>query len=160
MKPIKLSELSECLDFESLDYEFRVDTQNGCIVMVESSLLRALEEGAGEDLDAWTKEEVKIAKAIVDDTGNRFLIPPDKFDFHAYRHMEDFIKSLEDDQAADQLWRAIKGKGAFRYFKDTAHQLGLLDQWYQYENDAKKQQVMEWAKAEGIPYQDDRKNRE
>jgi hypothetical protein len=45
--------------------------------------------------------------------------------------MERFICTVADGQAADQLWRAIKGKGAFRYFKDTAHRLDLLKQWFQ-----------------------------
>jgi hypothetical protein len=34
--------------------------------------------------------------------------------------MERFIGTVENAEAAEQLWRAIKGKGAFRYFKDTA----------------------------------------
>lgn len=46
----------------------------------------------------------------------------------AYRHMEEFIGSVADADAADQLGRAIRGKGAFRYFKDTLHRLGLQDQ--------------------------------
>jgi hypothetical protein len=67
--------------------------------------------------------------------------------------MERFIRTLPDD-AADQLWRAIKGPGAFRHFKDTARRLELLNQWYQYRNAAIKEFVLDWAKDNDVPVDD------
>jgi hypothetical protein len=69
--------------------------------------------------------------------------------------MERFIGSVENSQAAEELWRAIKGKGAFRYFKDTAHRLGLLDQWYRYRDEAAKEHVIAWAEANQVTVEDD-----
>ena len=66
-----------------------------------------------------------MARAIAGDTQDRFIHPPDRFEFHEYRQMERFIGSLADAAVADQLWRAVKGKGAFRYFKDTLHRRGI-----------------------------------
>jgi hypothetical protein len=80
---------------------------------------------------------------------------PDKFDFHEYRQMERFIQTVHDSATAEQLWRAIKGKGAFRYFKDTASRLGLLKQWYQHRDDAMKKFVRDWAEVHQIPIVDD-----
>ena len=160
MKPVKLSELIEALEFDSDEYTNRVDLQNGCVVRLPNSLLSAAEEGDEEALDSladWEKEEVEIAKAIVADSGERFVDAPDKFDFHEYRHMERFIGTVENTETAEQLWRAIKGKGAFRYFKDTASRLGLLKQWYQYRDDALKEFVLEWAEAHQVPIMDDTK---
>ena len=74
----------------------------------------------------------------MEDTGERFIDAPDKFDFHEYRHMERFIRSIPDESNAEQLWRAIKGKGAFRSFKDTLHRLGIEDRWYRYRDEAMK----------------------
>jgi hypothetical protein len=125
-------------------------------------LLSALEEGDDEalhDLPDWQKEEIEIARCMVDDEGERFLPLPDKFDFHEYRHMERFIGTVENAEIAEQLWWAIKGKGAFRYFKDTARRLGLLEQWHQYWDDVMKEFVIEWAKAHNVPYEDDIKAR-
>ena len=121
-----------------------------------------MEEGNEDelsDLPDWQKEEVETARAIVEDSGERFVDAPDKFVFHEYRHMERFIGTVEDREAAEQLWRAIKGKGAFRYFKDTASRLGLLEQWYRYRDDAMKEFVIDWAEAHRVPYDDDIKNR-
>ena len=162
MKPVKLSELIEALEFDSEERVTRVDLQNGCVVTVDQSLLSALEEGDDDvlnDLPDWQKEGVEIARAIVEDSGERFVDAPDKFDFHEYRQMERFIGTVKNAEAAEQLWRAIKGKGAFRYFKDTASRLGLLDQWYRYRDEAMKEFVVTWAGANNVRYEDDIKNR-
>jgi hypothetical protein len=132
MKPVKLSELIDDLEFESDEYGSWVDLENGRVVRVSHSLIRAVEKGNEDAASLAEEEEVEIARALVADSGERFVDAPGKFDFHEYRQMERFIGTVEDSAAAEQLWRAIKGKGAFRYFKDTAGRLGLLQQWYQY----------------------------
>lgn len=55
---------------------------------------------------------------------------------------------------AEQLWRAIKGKGAFRHFKVTANRLGLPEQWYQHRDSAVKEFIVGWAEAHNIPLED------
>lgn len=157
MKPVKLSELIEALEFDSDEYACRVDLQNGTVVRVPHSLLNAVEEedeDALENLADWEREEVEVARAMAADAGERFVDAPDKFDFHEYRQMERFIGTVEDTAAAGQLWRAIKGKGAFRCFKDTANRLGLLKQWYEYRDNAMKQFVLDWAEAHQVPLMD------
>ena len=158
MKPVKLSELIEALEFNSDEHGNWVDLQNGSVVRLAHSLISAIEEGdegALESMADWEKEEAEIAKAIVGDSGERFINAPSKFDFDEYRQMERFIGTVADAEAAEQLWRAIKGKGAFRYFKDTASRLGLLKQWYQYRDEAMKEFVRDWAEAHRIPVVDD-----
>jgi hypothetical protein len=158
MKPVKLSELVDALEFDSDEYGNWVDLQNGCVVRLAHSLISAAEEGdedALEGLVNWEKDEAEIAKAVVADSGERFVDAPSKFDFHEYRQMERFIDSVEDTEVAEQLWRAIKGKGAFRYFKDTASRLGLLKQWYQFRDEALKEFIRDWAEARNVPIVDD-----
>ncbi len=132
----------------------RFDRQTGRIVSVERHILSAFEEGQEDDLGDipdWQKEELDIARAMAKDDGQRFIDAPDKFDFHEYREMERFIGSVENTEAAEQLWRAIKGKGAFRCFKDTASRLGLLERWYQYRDHAMKKFVVAWAETNIVP---------
>ena len=162
MKPTKLSELIEAVEFDSAEHTQRVDLQNGCVVRVETSVLRAVEEGdedAVNELPDWQKPEVEEARAIVADSGERFVAAPGQVDFHEYQLMERFIGTVADSEAADQLERAIKGKGAFRHFKDTAARLGVLDDWFRYQDDAMKRFVVAWAEAKGVPYEDDSKAR-
>jgi hypothetical protein len=159
MKPIKLSELIDAVEFASDEQVTRVDLQNARVVTVDCSVLSAVEEGDEDllsNLEDWQQEELEIARAMVEDSGERFVDAPGKFDFHEYRQMERFIGTLETSAAAEQLWRAIKGKGAFRSFKDTASRLGLLEQWYRYRDEAMREFVTAWAEAHNVPLVEDR----
>lgn len=151
--PAKLSDLTMALEMPSEEMCLHYDRQAGCIVRVDRGVLQAVEDGGDSKLAGapdWQQEEVELARAIVNDDGSRFIAAPDKFDFHEYRHMERFVSTVPDQQAADELWRAIKGRGAFRHFKDTAGRLGLLDQWYRYRDTAIKEFVIEWAQANQV----------
>jgi hypothetical protein len=86
---------------------------------------------------------VEIARAMCEDSGERFIEGPSKFEFHEYRHLEKFIGSLSD---AD-------------YFKDTLHRLGLQDQWYRYRDEPMKAFVIAWAQQNHVPYEDETKGR-
>ena len=113
-----LWELTDALEFESEDLRCLFDRQTGRVVMVERSTLEAVGSQDDEELAAlpdWQREENELARTILADeaTGQRFIEPPDKFEFHEYRHMERFIGTIADADIADQLWQSIKGKGPF-----------------------------------------------
>lgn len=161
MKPVaSLTDLVDSLDFQHEDYRSYFDRQTARVVSVEISILSAFEEGDEEDLDDvpdWQKNEVEIARAIVNDNSKRFIDPPDKFDFHEYRHMEDFIDTVDDAQIAKHLARAIRGSGAFRRFKETLYHFDIQERWFQYRAKAMKEFVIKWAEENDIAYEDDLK---
>ena len=156
--PARLSDLIDALEFDSPMHIMCFDRQTGRVVSVDRDVMSGVEEGDEEQLQGlpdWQNEEVEIARAVCDDNGERFISAPDKFDFHEYRHMERFIETVENEKAAEELWRAIRGRGAFRYFKDTAERLGLLERWFRYRDGAMKEFVIAWAEANNVPFEDD-----
>ena len=156
--PAKLSDLILALEMPSEEFRTYFDRKTGAVVSVEETMISSLEDGEEEDLDdlaEWQNEEYEIAKEIVGDDGSRFLPPPDRFEFHEYRVMEEFIRSIDDNKAANQLEHAIKGRGAFRYFKDTLHRLGIQQSWYDYLEEAQKEFVIEWAEENNVAFVDD-----
>ena len=163
MSPLaKLSELTDALEFQSVDRRIYLDRHTGQIVSVADRILTAVEEGEEEALTSrpdWQKEEVETARAIVKQSGDRFIDPPGKFEFNEYHHMERFIRALPDAKTDEQLWRAIKGHGASHHFKDTLYRLGIQDQWFGYRDEAMKAFVIGWAEANTVPYEDDIKDR-
>ena len=150
----KLTELMDSMEMESEDWVYRYDRQSGKLAMVERSVYDAVEAAEDDELDD-SDEFVVVAQAMVEDSGERFIELPDKFEFHEYHQMERFIRRVEDQRIADDLWRAIKGKGAFRYFKDTAARHELLDAWYRFREEAAKAFVICWAEEHEVPYEDD-----
>jgi hypothetical protein len=157
-KPDKISDLTDVLEFDMPTYIMYFDRQTGQLVSVDREVMSGVEEGDEELLDRlpdWQKEEVEIAQAILDDDGDRFIDAPDRFDFNEYQHMQRFIKTVQDQSDAEELWRAIRSSGAFRYFKDTAERLGLLERWFRYRDEAMKEFIIAWAEANNVPLADD-----
>src|SRR5258706_8898485 len=63
----------------------------------------------------------------------------------SYEDMERFIETVSDPRLQEPLVVAIKGKGAFRRFKDTiAQNPEEQDRWYQFKDQQLRARVMEW----------------
>src|SRR5438067_2371006 len=70
----------------------------------------------------------------------------------AYQWMVDFVDEMvapADEQAAEKLFIALNGKGAFRRFKDTLHRIDerWLQAWYQWKDKRLRDAVEEWLKS-------------
>ena len=65
--------------------------------------------------------------------------------------MDRFIAMLDDDQLQDRLWGAIRGRGAFRRFKDIiARRPDVEEQWYAYQDARAKERLLRWLDAHDI----------
>jgi len=154
--PANLDDLILVLEMGSEEVSVYFDRETGRIVTVESSTRAAVEDEDEAKLTAlpdWQRAEIELARAILRDEesdGTRFIAPPDKFEFHEYHQMERFIRTIETAEIAEQLWRAIKGKGAFRHFKDTVYRVGLEKRWYTFRDQAMKDFVLAWAEANRV----------
>jgi Uncharacterised protein family (UPF0158) len=82
-----------------------------------------------------------------------WLALPTKFEIHEYAIMEEFCWSVEDPSLREELLNAIRGRGAFRYFKDTIRRHGVEDEWYRYREDALEKKAIEWLEGHGIAYE-------
>jgi Uncharacterised protein family (UPF0158) len=53
-----------------------------------------------------------------------------------YEDMADFAEQISDEQAGRRLARAIRGRGAFRHFKNELHEeyLHLVPVWYAFRD--------------------------
>lgn len=69
--------------------------------------------------------------------------------------MEDFTRSLEDDPLKDELFDAIRGRGAFRRFKDKVYYHYLEDNWYAFKNRSLKKIAIGFLDSKGIPWKDE-----
>ena len=150
---VKLADLTDALEFATEESAVWLDRQTGRVVVVDNDALAALEsvgdDETPEDLEDWQEDQLPAARGIVKNDP-RYLALPTKFDFHEYRHMERFIGTVADPHSAEELWRAIKGRGAFRYFKDTADRLGLLDDWFRYRDAAVTRFMLDWAEVNEV----------
>jgi hypothetical protein len=148
---VKLKDIVEELTLQFDEYTSYLNRQTGEVISVSNEELRAAEEE--EPLDhfpEWQHDAIRIANDILET--DHYLPLPTKFDIHEYRIMERFCRSVEDDEVRDALCNAIRGRGAFRYFKDKIHEYGIADDWYQYRDDELREIAIAWCDENGISY--------
>lgn len=114
------------------------DTKTGKTVYLADPLM------TGETDDALSAE--------MENEPERFLRFPTKYEIHQYRIMEDFIDQLPPGKAQEELAYAIRGKGAFRRFKQSVRFHGLEQRWYDYLAQAYREFAIRWCAEEGLEY--------
>jgi len=128
-----------------------LNTTSGEVVSITDEELRAAENDAPlEDFPEWQHDAIRMATDIVET--DRYLPLPDRFEIHEYQLMERFCLSVDDDDLRDDLCDAIRGRGAFRRFKDRVQVYGMAEEWYRYRDAALREIAKAWCEAHDIPY--------
>ena len=133
--PVDLEELAGILEGDPLSIGGRIDITTG-EVWSQAAIEYVLETGE-EDEDTSDDPERWLA---VHGEGSR----------EGYRDMELFIASVEDPGRAERLAVAIKGRGAFRRFKDElACWPGELERWHALSEERQHGRARSWLAASG-----------
>ncbi len=147
--PVKLKEIIEELSFQSDEVSSMLNTKTGEVISVSDEELRAAEnEEPLENFPEWQRDAIRLAGDILE--SDNYLPLPTKYDIHEYSIMERFCRSVHDNDRRDSLCHAIRGRGAFRYFKDKIHEYGMADDWYAYRDGALREIAMAWCEKNGI----------
>ena len=149
--PVKLKAIIEGLELQSDEGSSHLNKATGEVVYVTDEDLRAAEEEEPlDEFPEWQHEAIRIAGEMLET--DHYLPLPTKFDIHEYSIMERFCRSVDDDDMRDDLCNAIRGRGAFRYFKDRIHVYGIAEKWYRYRDDALREIAIAWCEENGIRY--------
>ena len=133
--PVDLEELAGILEGDPLTVGGRIDIRTG-EVWPRAAIDYVLEAGE-EDEDSADDPERWLA---VHGEGSR----------EGYRDMELFVASVEDAGRVERLAVAIKGRGAFRRFKDElACWPGELERWHAFSEERQRGRARSWLAAAG-----------
>ncbi len=153
--PVKLDKIIEAIEFQSDESNAYFDKKTGNIIVIMEEEINAAEnQDPIEEYPECQRDNIKKAREFIDREED-FLSLPSKYDIHEYQIIEDFCHSVRDREIADALYNTIKGKGAFRRFRDAIQRFELDDEWHKYRERAIKQISIDWCKANGIKYADD-----
>ena len=97
-------------------------------------------------------ETDEVLAAEIENDPKRFLRFPTKYEIHEHRIMEDFIEQLSPGKVQSDLSYSIRGKGAFRRFKESIRYHGLEQQWYDCLEKAYRDIAVRWCTEEGLAY--------
>ena len=129
---VKLEEVLEALDFANDETQYYYDVKNEKILMVFDGMVD------GED-------DRELIEEIEDGFVEDYIPLPGQYEIHEYRIMEEFIYDLGNGKQQDILAGAIRGRGAFRRFKDRLYDLNLQQKWYDYRDSAYERIAREWC---------------
>ncbi|MFC0273689.1 UPF0158 family protein [Metabacillus herbersteinensis] len=149
---VKLQAIIEEMEIQFEESRTFLNIKTGEIIVVTSDDIRAVEdEEALDHLQRWQQENLMVANDVVENFEN-YIELPTKYEINEYEIMEDFCLTISDQREQDILLRSIKGKGAFRRFKDKTIEYEIEDQWYSYRDDRLKQIVIKWCRDNKINY--------
>lgn len=138
---IRLSQVVDAIESASEEFEYLYDTETGETVFL-----------ANESITGIDNEELAD---LIENSGNRFLRFPTKYDIHEYRIMENFVYSLPAGATRQELVTAICGRGAFRRFRQGIRYHQIEQQWYVFQAQAYREIAIGWCQDESLEYEDD-----
>ena len=136
---IKLNQVIDAIETANEAFTYFYNAETGETVYLQDELIT---EERDEELE----------ELIENSPRGRFLRFPTKYDIHEYSIMESFIESLPPGAARQELTHAIRGKGAFRRFKNGIYYLRIEQQWYDYHAAAYRKIAIRWCRDEEIEY--------
>ena len=149
---INLKDIIEEMEIQFEESRSLLNITTGEIVVVTSEDLRAVEdEKTFDNLPEWELENKMIAIDVVENFEN-YIELPTKYEVNEYELIENFCLTVSDQRRQESLLRAIRGKGAFRRFKDKIIDLEMEEQWYSYREECFKQIAIEWCQENKINY--------
>jgi hypothetical protein len=150
---VSLKQVAEELDALPNEWTAYINRETGEIYSFSDEEATRAEDQEEEDEDEradWEKESLARAREVL--AIEAWIALPGKFEINEWEIMRDFAQSQTDREAADNLLRAIQGRGAFRYFKDMVDRYGLRDEWFEFKERALKEIAREALEEAGIPY--------
>src|SRR3954451_21430134 len=138
------------MEIQFEDSRSLLNINTGEIVLVTSEDLRAAEnEEPFDHLTDWQQENLMVANDVVENFEN-YIELPTKYEVNEYEIMEDFCQTISDERKQDILLRSIKGKGAFRRFKDQIIDFEIEDQWYSHRDVRFKEIAIKWCQDNNV----------
>ena len=86
----------------------------------------------------------------IDEYWDDYIRLPDQYELHEYDIMEDYASSYPDKDISAELMQSIRGRGAFRRFKDKCYHHGIEKEWFRFHDEAIRQKAQQWCIDNGL----------
>ncbi len=167
---LDLSELAEAFEDASQEIDRFLDLETGQVIMITDETREELNKiyaqvyGKGgeektpfdealrwRNLPDWEQALLVEADQVEQGFGERYIRVPQADSRAAYQDMEAFIETVADPRLANLLEYAIRGRGAFRRFKDVlADHPPDRERWFVFKGQQLRLRVLEWLAEEEI----------
>ncbi len=136
MFTVSLSDLADHLEEISDDWSGFYNVKTGEVVIIP-------DDGFGGDDEMFQEDSERVE-------GADFIPLPSQYEIHEYRIMESFA----EEKGSKSMLRALRGRGAFRRFKDRCSEEGLSDAYFAFRHQALIDIARRFCEENNIPYKD------
>ena len=143
---VRLRDLVEAMEFQSDEMTAYYHRPTGRVLTVSQEAFLAAEN---DDDEGVTPEELAEAREILAQEDD-YLELPDRIEIGEFRMMERFAGGVQDLRQQDELLGSLRGRGAFRRFKDAVYRFQLADEWYAFRDRNYEQLARDWCEANEI----------
>lgn len=148
--PVPLDEVVNELDIIGDETAVYVNRVTGEVVTVYEPDLGIVEEGGETEGNLeWGDDTLPVLRSIVET--DDWCRLPDKFEIHEWEIMRRFADTRPSGLASE-LNNAIRGRGAFRMFKDAVYRHGVEDEWFAFKRHELRTIAAEALEEAGIPF--------
>ncbi|MCR5137444.1 MAG: hypothetical protein K6C12_10135 [Oscillospiraceae bacterium] len=137
--PVYLEDIAAAFEGCMDEWSQFLNVRNGKIVTVpnEPGLT-----GMKEDEELWDEIE----------ESDDYVRLPNQYELHEKRIMEDFTESCTRGNVASRLWRALNGRHSYRAFKDTIHETGMTQKYYDFRSLSFLRIAEDWCRENKVRY--------
>lgn len=155
-EPVSLNDIVQEMQIISDTMTVYFQRSTGKFVMVTDEYIYAAESDAPlDDRPEWEQEIIReTAELLAREDDGDYVPLPTRYDIHEYAIMERFCSMVENRKIANDLFRSISGKGAFRKFKDALRRHGIEKSWYAYKDEAYKEIAREWCEDHCVSWRE------
>ncbi len=154
-EPVSLNDLVQEMQMisDTISVYFRRTT--GEFIPVTDEYVYATEgDDPLDDRPDWEQEAIRMAGEVLADENGDYVPLPSKYDIHEYAIMKEFCSTIKNPKIANDLFRSISGRGAFRRFKDAIQRHDIHEEWYRFKDEAYREIAREWCEVHGIAWRE------
>ncbi len=146
-----IEDIVDAMDMSNDMVTFYLDRDSGEVIPItEEAVIAAERAEGGEELSGFDGESLAEIRAIVSGETGEYVELPTRHEVNEYRIIEQFTESRTDELVYAELEDAIRGRGAFRRFKDAVRRLGIEEEWFEYREVRFLEIAEAWCERHGI----------
>lgn len=134
---VNLNDVIEAIDFTDDGMTYYYNKRTGKIELVADSM---------DDYENVVDE--------IEENFEQYLSLPSRYEINDYQKMVNFISNLPTGKEAQQLTRAISGRGAYRRFREELEIFGLTQKWYDFKDATTRKQAVDWCQENQVSFTD------
>jgi hypothetical protein len=163
---VSFSDLEISFHNSSYEHRYWLDMRTGKVILIDDMVADLLREGEDlSDLPDWQREMAEEMKPVLRAFGelpdkeadddeidlDRYVEIPKQDSRDGYEDMVDFAETVTNPHLRDLLAVALRGKGAFRRFKDVLFGYPAeRERWFTFESRRKKERIEAWVREQGV----------